>query len=137
MTLGGSPSTAPVRMTNVRDGRIAQGSTDAVNGGQVWALEQDFNDRWNIINNRMDGLEKRIDAVGAQAASMAMMAGTPVSLGVGQKAIGIGVGMYGNSQAFSVGIKARPTSRLSVSLGASMSSDGKTMIGAGVSLLIP
>ncbi|AUI08841.1 ESPR-type extended signal peptide-containing protein [Stenotrophomonas maltophilia] len=41
-------------LTNLADGRVAPGSRDAVNGGQLHSMQQQ-------LNGRMDGLEQRID----------------------------------------------------------------------------
>lgn len=41
-------------LTNLADGRVAPGSRDAVNGGQLHSMQQQ-------LNSRMDGLEQRID----------------------------------------------------------------------------
>lgn len=125
-------------VSQVADGRIAQDSFDAVNGRQIWALEQDWNDRWTNVTRRMDGFDKRIDAVGAQAASMAMMAGASTYLPVGKIAISAGYGQYGSGKAFAVGAKARLTERASASVGLSSTggSEGKLMIGAGFSYML-
>lgn len=125
------------QLRNVADGRIEQGSMDAVNGGQIWALEQGWNDRWTEINHRVDGLEDRIDAVGAQSAAMAQMSAAGTYLPVGKVAINAGYGQYGNSKAFAVGAKVRFSERTSGSLGISASDDGKLMIGAGFSITLP
>lgn len=125
------------RVTNVADGRIEQGSQDAVNGGQIWALQQDWNDRWTEINHRVDGLEDQIDAVGAQASAMANMSGSGSYLPVGKVAINGGYGQYGSSKAFAVGAKVRFSERTSGTLGISASDDGKLMIGAGFSVTLP
>ena len=127
------------RVTSVADGRIEQGSTDAVNGGQIWALEQDNADRWTQINNRVDGLSHGIDAVGAQSAAMAQMSSAGSYLPVGKVAINAGYGQYGSARAFAVGAKVRMTKRSSASFGISSTGngDGKLMIGAGFSYTLP
>lgn len=127
------------RVTSVADGRIEQGSTDAVNGGQVWAIQQDWDDRWMEINNRVDGLEGRIDSVGAQSAAMSMMTGAGTYLPVGKVAISAGYGQYGSKAAFAVGAKVRLTERASATIGlsATPSGGGKLMIGAGFSYILP
>lgn len=49
ITLGGVGSDLLVRLTNVAAGRVAEGSTDAVNGGQLFS-----------VSSRVDGIEKRL-----------------------------------------------------------------------------
>jgi autotransporter adhesin len=121
----------------VADGRIAQDSFDAINGRQIWALQEGWDDRWTEINRRVDGMEGRIDAVGAQSAAMAQMSAAGTHLPVGKIAINLGYGQYGDAKAFAVGSKVRFSERTSGSLGLSSSSDGKLMIGAGFSITLP
>lgn len=119
------------RITRVADGRIERGSTDAINGGQIWAIQQDMNDRWDIMERRVDGLESRIDAVGAQAAAMAQMNGAGYHLGVGEVAVTGAWGQYGNKSAFALGMKIRSSEKTSWSMGVSVAPDGKAMGGVG------
>lgn len=118
----------------VSDGRISQNSFDAVNGRQLWALQQEIDDRWVEINHRVNGLEGRIDAVGAQSAAMAQMSAANTNLAIGKVAINAGYGQYGSANAFAIGAKVRFSERTSGSIGISSSSDGKLMIGAGFSI---
>lgn len=39
------------QVTQVADGRVAQGSTDAVNGGQLWNLQQSLDDRALVVHS--------------------------------------------------------------------------------------
>ncbi len=51
LTLGGTGSSAPVALHNVANGNIVEGSTDAVNAGQLYDVTQNFgNDITNIHN---------------------------------------------------------------------------------------
>ena len=125
------------QVTQVADGRVAQGSTDAVNGGQLWNLQQSLDDRWVEIDRRLEHTDKRINGLGAQTAAMSQMAaaGGPYGLAVGEVAIGAGVGFYGNEAAIAVGWSTRLTERVNVSAGLSFGS-GKTkpMGGVGISI---
>lgn len=125
------------QVTQVADGRVAQGSTDAVNGGQLWNLQQSLDDRWIEIDRRFDQTDKRINGLGAQTAAMSQMAaaGGPYGLAVGEVAIGAGVGFYGNEAAIAIGWSTRLTERVNVSAGLSFGS-GKTkpMGGVGISI---
>ena len=49
VTLGGGDK--GTTLTNVADGKVAQGSKDAVNGGQLWNVEQKVNQNSTDINN--------------------------------------------------------------------------------------
>lgn len=116
------------QITNVAPGTIAQGSMDAINGGQLWDLENRLNDRWEDTN-------RQIERMGAQSAALAMMAGSSTYQPVGKVALQAGVGMYGNSAAFAVGAKARLSERSSLSIGFSYNG-GKAMGGVGYSVVI-
>lgn len=63
-------------ITNVAAGRIGPGSTDAVNGSELYAVKQQVglnSTAIQNINNRMDSLDNRINKVGAGAAALAML----------------------------------------------------------------
>ncbi|AWL27575.1 hypothetical protein DJ533_02660 [Acinetobacter defluvii] len=49
VTLGGGDK--GTTLTNVADGKVAQGSKDAVNGGQLWNIEQKVNQNTTDISN--------------------------------------------------------------------------------------
>ncbi|WP_256219233.1 YadA-like family protein [Variovorax sp. 770b2] len=56
VTLGGTnadgtPATTPVKLGNVADGNMAAGSKDAVNGGQLNAVNETANKGWNLSAN--------------------------------------------------------------------------------------
>ncbi|WP_303749374.1 YadA-like family protein [Stenotrophomonas pigmentata] len=121
------------RITSVANGRIERGSTDAVNGGQIYDLQNNWNDRWTETNSRIDQLSDDVQALGAQSAAMSMMTGAGTYLPVGKVAVSAGVGFYGNKAAFAVGLKARASERSSWSIGISISPDGKPMGGVGYS----
>lgn len=117
------------RVTNVAPGRIEQGSMDAVNGGQIWELEDRWNDRWSEMDNRMD-------TIGAQSAALTMMAaaGSPNGLAVGEVAINAAPGFYGNKVAFAIGFSSRLSEKVSMSGGLSLAPNGKAMGGVGFSI---
>ena len=125
------------RVTGVAAGRVAQGSTDAINGDQLWQLQSDLDDHWQDINNRFDRTNKRINALGAKSAALTMMAGagSPNGLSVGESAINAGVGFYGNEVGVAIGWSSRVTEKVGVSAGLSFGSgDSKPMGGVGVSI---
>jgi len=139
---GASVTTAGVnagnqRVTGVAPGRIEQGSTDAVNGGQVWDMQQANNDRWTETNRRVDRQDKRIDGMGAQLGAMTQAAVAAAQNGgaaVGQVNFNAGVGFSGNAAAMSLGWGARLSERVSVSAGISFGSSNKPVAGMGISI---
>lgn len=102
-------ATTKRRITNVDNGRIEQYSTDAVNGGQIFAIQQDWNDRWDNINNRvtniegrLGGLDKRISGVCAigQATGQAALSTASINK---KNRLGMGAGSCGGQVAVSFG----------------------------------
>lgn len=125
------------RVSNVAAGRIEQGSTDAVNGGQIYDLRSELNDRWEATNRRFDGIEKRLNGLGAQTAAMSMMAASSAGLPVGKVAIQAGVGFNGGASAIAVGYRIRTSEKVSFSAGLSFGGNGtKPMGGVGMSIIL-
>lgn len=125
------------RVTNVSAGRIEQGSTDAVNGGQLWEAQQAWNDRWTDTDRRLRHQDRRINALGAQLGAMSQMATAAAQNGgtaVGQVNLNAGVGFSGGEAAVSIGWGARVSERTSVSAGVSFGSGNKPVAGFGVSI---
>lgn len=118
------------RVTNVAPGRIAQGSTDAVNGGQIWELE----DRWE---DRFEHNDKRIDGLGAQLGAMTNMVGAAAAGGgggIGEVQLNAGIGFSGNQAALAIGWSSRVSPRVSVSGGVSFGTGNKPVAGMGISV---
>lgn len=115
------------RITGVADGRIAQGSLDAVNGGQLWELENRFNDRWTEIDRRFERTDKRLNGLGAQMGAMSMMAATP-----GEGGITVGLGYSGGQGALAVGWSRRITERVGLSAGVAFGGGNKPVLGMGL-----
>nr|WP_246174180.1 YadA-like family protein [Paraburkholderia hayleyella] len=58
-TLGGTNGTV---LGNVANGLIATGSREAVNGGQLHTMQQDFQQQYNKLNGRVDDLNTRVES---------------------------------------------------------------------------
>ncbi|WP_080429567.1 YadA-like family protein [Burkholderia ubonensis] len=56
-TLGGTSGTV---LANVANGSISAGSMDAVNGSQLYAIQQEFENRHNGLINRIDVVEQAV-----------------------------------------------------------------------------
>lgn len=144
VTIQGGPSvtTAGVnagnqRVTNVASGRIERGSTDAVNGGQLWDAQQAWNDRWTDTDRRLRHQDRRANGLGAQLGAMSQMATSAAANGgtaVGQVNLNVGVGFSGGEAAMSFGWGARISERTSVSAGVSFGSGNKPVAGFGISI---
>ena len=129
------------KITNVADGTIAEGSTDAVNGGQLNATNQrvttvenrmdGVENRMDRVENRVDNLDNRIDKVGASAAAMANL--HPMDFDEDSKvSVAAAVGNYRSETAGALGVFYRPTDRVMLNVSTSFG-NGENMIGGGVS----
>ncbi|MBH1671486.1 YadA-like family protein [Stenotrophomonas maltophilia] len=125
------------RVTNVAPGRIERDSTDAVNGGQVYEMQQVWDDRWTETDRRFRHQDRRINGLGAQMGAMTQMATAAAQNGgaaIGQVNLNVGVGFSGGSAAMAVGWGARVSEKVSVSAGLSFGSGNKPVAGFGLSI---
>ncbi|WP_337553323.1 ESPR-type extended signal peptide-containing protein [Acidaminococcus fermentans] len=122
------------KVTNVADGEVAEGSKDAVNGGQLHATNQRVStveNRVDRVENRVDNLDNRIDKVGANAAAMANL--HPMDFDEDSKvSVAAAVGNYRSETAGALGVFYRPTDRVMMNVSTSFG-NGENMIGGGVS----
>ncbi|WP_281738896.1 ESPR-type extended signal peptide-containing protein [Acidaminococcus fermentans] len=122
------------KVTNVADGEVAEGSTDAVNGGQLHATNQRVStveNRMDRVENRVDSLDNRIDKVGASAAAMANL--HPMDFDEDSKvSVAAAVGNYRSETAGALGVFYRPTDRVMMNVSTSFG-NGENMVGGGVS----
>jgi len=125
------------RVTSVANGRIERGSTDAVNGGQLYDVQQAWDDRWTDTDRRFRHQDRRINALGAQMGAMTQAAVAAAQGGgaaIGQVNLNAGVGFSGGEAALSVGWGARVSEKVSVSAGVSFGSGNKPVAGFGISI---
>ena len=106
------------KITNVADGSIAEGSKDAVNGGQLYNVKND--------------LEGKVNKVGANAAAMANL--HPMEFDPDSKwNIAAAIGNYGSETAAALGAFYRPNDDVMVNLSTAFGT-GENMVGGGVSV---
>lgn len=122
------------RVTSVADGEISSTSTDAVNGRQLYQVQQDWDDRWEATNARIDRLDDRMNALGAKSAAMAQMAAASTPLAVGEAAVTAGAGFSSNRSALAVGYRLRVSERTSLSAGFAVGGGSSAMAGVGVQI---
>ena len=134
-TGGGNIDMGGGRITNVAGGAIAQGSTDAVNGGQLWDAYQRMDSMGNDIYRRMDDLGERINVVGAHAAALSGL--HPIDYNPYEPTtLSAAVGTYRDEYAVAVGVFHYTRENVMFNLGASLCSDGDIMGRAGVSFTL-
>lgn len=124
------------RLVNVAAGSVAPGSTDAVNGGQLYETQQAFaqgmEQTARSISRVENKLHKEINRAAANSAAMAAL--QPLGLDEDHHwSSAAGVGTYGGEQALAVGIFYKPTENVMVSLGGSTTTHGDTMGNLGIS----
>ena len=122
-------------ITNVKDGKIAEGSKDAVNGGQLYATNQRVEENASnisLLGNSINKLDNRVDKVGAGAAALAAL--HPLGFDPEDKwDFAAGYGNYSGASAVALGAYYRPNEDTMFSVGGSFG-NGENMVNAGVSL---
>ena len=134
-TGGGNIDMGGGRITNVAGGAIAQGSTDAVNGGQLWDAYQRMDGMGNDIYRRMDDLREDVNTVGAHAAALSGL--HPIDYNPYEPTtLSAAIGTYRDEYAVAVGVFHYAKENVMFNLGASLCSDGDVMGRAGVSFTV-
>ena len=122
------------KITNLADGEIAEGSTDAVNGGQLYNTNQAVianAENINSLSHSLNKLDSRINRVGAGAAALAAL--HPLDFDPDNKwDFAAGYGNYASANAVAIGTYYRPNENTMFSIGGSFGG-GENMINAGVS----
>lgn len=116
------------KVTNVAAGDISEKSTDAVNGSQLFATNQ------QVVQNAqsISKLDNRINKVGAGAAALAAL--HPLDFDPDDKwDFAAGYGNYNGENAAAIGAYYRPNEDTMFSVGGSFG-NGENMVNAGVSL---
>ena len=120
---------------NVKDGKIEEGSKDAVNGGQLYATNQLVKENASnisLLGNSINKLDNRVDKVGAGAAALAAL--HPLDFDPEDKwDFAAGYGNYSGASAVALGAYYRPNEDTMFSVGGSFG-NGENMVNAGVSL---
>ncbi|CAM3331692.1 S-layer-like y domain-containing protein [Megasphaera elsdenii] len=146
-----------LKITNVADGKVEKGSTDAVNGGQLYnetrvAKDGKFVKKSNTagenlsaldnqvtantesiyhMNGRISDLDNRVNKVGAGAAALAAL--HPLDFDPDAKwDFAAGYGNYRGANAAAVGAYYRPNEDTMFSVGGTFG-NGENMVNAGVS----
>jgi hypothetical protein len=148
-TLGGVGGTI---IDNLKNGLIAAGSMQAVNGGQLFDMQQSFQSKFDLLNGKYDSLDGRIGTIeqgiadgtiggggggvdpslpgsgeGSTQIGNGAVASGESSTAVGKDAIASG----SNSTATGAGSQATGNNSTANGAGAIASGNGSTAVGAG------
>ena len=125
------------KITGVKDGDISASSTDAVNGSQLYQVQQDVANNSTAIStlgHKVGELDNRIDEVGAGAAALAAL--HPLDFDPDNKwDFSAGYGNYRGESAVAFGAFYRPNEDTMFSVGGTVGNDDN-MVNAGVSIKI-
>ena len=123
------------KITNVAAGDVSEKSTEAVNGGQLFGVEQKVNinsRNISILGGKVGELGNRVNRVGAGAAALAAL--HPLDFDPDDKwDFAAGYGNYKGANAAAIGAYYRPNEDTMVSVGGSFGG-GENMVNAGVSV---
>lgn len=129
---------------NVAAGRIADNSTDAINGSQLKAVVDEINTNGNNItdnsmrisdlehqannvsalSNRVDTIDTKVNRLGASSAALSGL--HPLDFNRNDKAsYAVSYGHYRNANAVALGAFYRPNERVMLGLGASLGSENQ------------
>lgn len=133
------------KISQVAPGKIAKNSTDAINGSQLYDLNNEWNDKWSKTNDRISGIEgrmkhfdKKLHGVCAMQQANAQVAMSTAAIhGENRNRVGVGIGGCGGQAAIAAGYTRDVTtsrgSPSAFSVGIS-SSEAGTSVGAGWSI---
>ena len=127
------------KITNVGKGEISEKSTDAVNGSQLYSVEQkvtknitDLQTNIYDMGMKVGELDTRVNKVGAGAAALAAL--HPLDFDPDAKwDFAAGYGNYKGANAAAVGAYYRPNEDTMISVGGSFGG-GENMVNAGIAV---
>ena len=117
------------KVTGVANGEISATSTDAINGSQIYGMNQQIDQNTRDIVKTNDRLKR----VGAGAAALANL--HPLEFDPDSKLnVAAAVGNYRNETATALGLFARPNENVMINISATLGQGDDNMVGGGVSV---
>ncbi|MBR8225198.1 YadA family autotransporter adhesin [Burkholderia ambifaria] len=133
-TLGGVGGTL---LDNVRPGAIVAGGMQAVNGGQLFTMQQQFDDRFSSLDTRLSNIEKNGPNVsppggnhGDQGKQLEQLGDASGATGSDSMALGKGSSASGND-SLAIGNNASASGTNSVALGNNSVADRDNTVSVG------
>ncbi|QLB12727.1 trimeric autotransporter adhesin [Bisgaardia hudsonensis] len=118
------------RIQNIAPALISKGSTDAVNGSQLYSIAKGLQTGIDNLSNRVGKLDQRVRGIGASSAAAASL---PQVYIPGKSMVAAAVGGYESASAISVGYsRASDNGKVILKLQGSVNSEGHASGGVGV-----
>ncbi|WP_345777828.1 YadA-like family protein [Dyella sp. LX-66] len=127
--LGGTKGTV---IRNLANGSIAHGSMEAVNGGQLFDMQQDITNQMNALNGQVGALSNQVNQIqqGLDDGSLGGSGGGGAGTGTGSATLGDGANASGtNSTAVGTGSNASGSGSTATGAGSNASGDNSTATG--------
>lgn len=128
-SLGGTNGTV---LANVANGLIAAGSREAVNGGQLYQMDSDWNAKWSSVDGRLGALEDGISDGAIEGGSGDGGQSPGSSPGTGEGSVAIGDGSSGSGTgSVAIGEGAEAPNNDSVAIGSNSTTDRDNELSVG------
>ena len=129
-TADGALSVEGAKVTNVAKGRITSGSTDAINGGQLYDVASQVSQHLGNLNHRINKVGKNADAGTASALAASQL---PQAYIPGKSMVAVAGGTYQGQNGLALGVsRISDNGKVIIRLSGTANSQGKKGVAAGI-----
>ncbi|WP_314343633.1 YadA-like family protein [Haemophilus parahaemolyticus] len=129
-TADGALSVEGAKVTNVAKGRITSGSTDAINGGQLYDVASQVSQHLGNLNHRINKVGKNADAGTASALAASQL---PQPYIPGKSMVAVAGGTYQGQNGLALGVsRISDNGKVIIRLSGTANSQGKKGVAAGI-----
>ena len=129
-TADGALSVEGAKVTNVATGRITSGSTDAINGGQLYDVASQVSQHLGNLNHRINKVGKNADAGTASALAASQL---PQAYIPGKSMVAVAGGTYQGQNGLALGVsRTSDNGKVIIRLSGTANSQGKKGVAAGI-----
>ena len=129
-TADGALSVEGAKVTNVAKGRITSGSTDAINGGQLYDVASQVSQHLGNLNHRINKVGKNSDAGTASALAASQL---PQAYIPGKSMVAVAGGTYQGQNGLALGVsRTSDNGKVIIRLSGTANSQGKKGVAAGI-----
>ena len=129
-TADGALSVEGAKVTNVAKGRITSGSTDAINGGQLYDVASQVSQHLGNLNHRINKVGKNADAGTASALAASQL---PQPYIPGKSMVAVAGGTYQGQNGLALGVsRTSDNGKVIIRLSGTANSQGKKGVAAGI-----